>query len=154
MNILTKGVMQGLIGASGHMKMADVAMGVYKTNHNDGALGYAMDSMNRAAESSPEVGEALKQAQAEAKKQAKAEQEASLEKVRRQKAAEAKEENRAPAASPPADTIEIGAEGRKFCTKLFNESGAQHAGTAKAVMSEPKLYSPQGDIKVMESVLT
>ncbi|OMG45375.1 hypothetical protein BK140_32685 [Paenibacillus macerans] len=80
-----------------------------------------MDSMNRAAESSPEAGEALKQAQAEAKKQAKAEQEASLEKVRRQKAAEAKEENRAPAASPPADTIEISAEGRKFSTKLFKK---------------------------------
>ncbi|MBA9086363.1 F0F1-type ATP synthase epsilon subunit [Fontibacillus solani] len=159
MNLLTPGVMQGLIGASGHMKTAGVSMGVYEIakNKNDEltmnrAIGYTTDSLKSAAKSSAEAGKALKEAQIEANRKAKAEQEAALEESRRQKAAELKAESQARGDSSSADTIEISAEGRAvFNVEARSEIDVPVVAHTEKVVSEPKVYSPQGDIKIVPS---
>lgn len=104
MSLLTSGVVKGMVGASLHMKSANVSMGVYRQEKAKGdkadksimarALGFGQDSMNRAKESSKQAEEALREAQKEARKQAKAEQEAAIEERRQEAAKEKKQEEK------------------------------------------------------------
>ncbi|AIQ12441.1 hypothetical protein [Paenibacillus durus] len=154
MNIMTAGVIQGLIGASGYMKTADVAMGVYEIgkNKNDEAvmnraLGYATGSLSSATEFSNEANRALKEAQIEAGKKAKAEREEALEERRREKAAELKAEGQTEGYSSKVDTVEISAEGlASLHAESYAEIDAPVAAAAEKTVSQPKVYSPQGDI--------
>jgi hypothetical protein len=89
-DLLTAGVMKGMIGASSYMKMADVSMGVYKQAQGRGdeatmerAWGYTADSMSGAKVDSEKAQEALEEAQMKARELAKAEQQADLIKRRK-----------------------------------------------------------------------
>lgn len=173
MDLLTPGVIKGLIGASSYMKIADVAMGVYSKAKNKGdestmkrALGYANDSMDSAEKDSKEAQEALKEAQENAKIQAQAEQQAAMSK-KAQEAAQAKkipdqtqetaQTKQQTVNNPtPADTVEISSEGKDAYQGSAQAENVQNVvpqtntdipvQSGNTPLTEAKIYTPKGDI--------
>lgn len=124
MNLLTSGVMSGLVGAHNNVKLAEVPMGIYtaeskKRNPDEAkikrALGYATDSMKSAMEEAEKAKKELGKAIVAAREQEKAEAEAKIKKGQKDK--EAKAEN---------DTK--GSTGKTDATK--NVSGDKTKGTS------------------------
>lgn len=147
MNLLTAGVMQGLMGANSFRKSADVAMGVYQhakiKNREDimkRSLGYAMGSVSSALESSKKAQKALKEAQKEAKEEAKAEQQAAIEKRRQEAAQNKKEQQEATRKQTIGDTVEISNEGQTGID--IKDHVKQVQDTEKTIINEGVLLEP------------
>ena len=156
-DLLSGGVMRGIIGASSAMKSADAAMSVYtyaKTQKDDDmmqrALGQMTDRMNDAAASTEESKTALAENVKSARKQIKAEQEARIEKARSAKAAEERDRTQAnldkvnSEGINPIDTVEISPEaiaillGEQSCTPI------QSKDTTAPVQHTEKSVSANG----------
>lgn len=117
MNILNTSVMHSLVGATTMMKMTDISMGIYQQAKCKGdlekmnkAFGYTAEIMEVATKYADRAGDALKEAQREARKKSKAEQEAALAEKRQakapaKKAAEAEQQTANQALS--VDVVEI-----------------------------------------------
>ncbi|MHC1723296.1 MAG: hypothetical protein AB9836_08850 [Aminipila sp.] len=154
MNLLTTNVTKNMICASSYMKMSDVSMSVYKQAENKGdtetmkrSLGYTNASMKTAAKSSQEAQDALIEAQEEAKKQTKEQQQADAAK-RIEKAKQDKPQ--ASGQVTPTDTIEISNEGKATTKEIVHTANAESAAPNMDIPSqssdtqESKIYTSTG----------
>ncbi|MCM3701746.1 hypothetical protein [Paenibacillus macerans] len=151
MNILTPGVISGLIGASNYMHASNTPMAVYNkeaakinpdTEKMGRALGVAGNALNSARSESDNAAEELEKAQEQAKKQEKAEQEAKL-----QKDMEAKIKEQQEVANQPADTVEISKEGQLALHGNDPASAQRNPDAVEAKSQpavEPKIYTSDG----------
>lgn len=140
MNILTPGVMNGLIGASNYMHASNTPMAVYNmeaakinpdTEKMGRALGVAGNALNSARSESDNATAELEKAKEQANKEEKAEQEAKLQKD----------------ANKPADKVEISEEGQ-LALKGNDPASVQQNLAAVEIKSqpavEPKIYTSDG----------
>ncbi|QTL98451.1 hypothetical protein GM661_10960 [Iocasia frigidifontis] len=167
MSLLTSGVVQGMVGASLHMKSANVAMGIYHQEKAKGAKanqsilesssGLARDSMNSAAESNKQAQEALREAQKEARKQAQAEQEAAIEE-RRQEAAKDKKQEEKEKIKDAQQNAQKSAKGKKnqetdvketnkISASSQEEIDVDYDSTDKKDTVIQGIYTAQGEVK-------
>jgi hypothetical protein len=138
MNLISTGVMTGLVGASASMKHTDVSMRVYRQAENEGdeakmkrALDQASDSIEQAGESSREAQDAL----SEAKDAARAEN---------KKAAEENAVNSRKNTETTAASDVPSSEGRAVAPASVAVDAAQ---ATDALAAEPKFYTPEGGVK-------
>ncbi|RRJ63548.1 hypothetical protein EHV15_11905 [Paenibacillus oralis] len=145
MNILTPGVISGLIGASNYMHASNAPMAVYNkeaakinpdTEKMGRALGVAGNALNSARSESDNAAEELEKAKEQATKTEQAEQEAKL-----QKDMEAKIKAQREVANQPADTVEISNEARLVSGNNDPASVQQNTGSDTI---EPKIYTSDG----------
>jgi len=166
MDLLTSGVMSGIIGAESQMKIANVSMAVYskeasKRNPDQDklnrALGYTNDSIKAAMKESKKAGKELEKAQIAAKEQEKVERAAQLEKAIKEKVNDTKDESKVNKSNKDGDTIEITDAGK---VALSNENDVKTEQTKNAEVdvttadnqaSEviPKTYSNSGKATVI-----
>lgn len=162
MNLITSGVMNGLMGASSLIQLTKVPMAVYsleaaKQNPNQAVLerssGYAGDTMTEAMEETKKAGDELQKAKIEAAAQEKAENAAKLEQAGKEKPSKVDESNDT-TVKQPVDTIVISEEGK---LAISNETANKVPQTevtdapantenVQAAAIEPKVYSSSGKV--------
>lgn len=159
MNLLTPGVMSGLIGASSLIQSTNASMALYsreaaKRNPDLDMMGRALGNVGNAQAAarreSDRAGAELEAAQAKAKAKEKAEQEAKLRKEQAEKLRAQQEYARAPI----DDKVEISEEGQ-FVLRSSATAG-QAAGIVSAPVDvavdaayEPKLYTSAGTVQTV-----
>lgn len=157
MNLLTPGVMSGLIGASSLIQASNASMAIYskeaaKLNPDmemmGRALGYVNSAMASARIESSKAGEELEAAQAKEKAKEKAEQEAKLQKELADKARAQQEYARKPV---DVEKVEISEEGQYVLRSSAAASAQQAYGMDSAPIDvkagaalEPQIYTSAG----------
>jgi len=160
MNLLTAGVMTGLIRASSLVESTNATMALYskeaaKRNPDldlmGRALGYVGSVQASAKKESDKAGEELEAAQAKAKAEEKAEKEAKLRKESEEKLKAQQEYARTPI---DLDTVEISEEGQYVLRSNTSSGMGDPAGMSSApadlrseASSDPKTYTSTGVVQ-------
>jgi len=158
MNLLTPGVMSGLIGASSLLQSTNATMALYskeaaKLNPDQGvmgrALGYVGSVQASARIESEKAGEELEEAQAEAKEKEKAEKEAKLRKESEEKLQARQEYAKTPI---DVDTVEISEEGQTVLRSHASSGMGEPSGSVPVEARsgdsyDPKTYTSTGAVQ-------
>lgn len=174
MDLLTSGVVRGLVGAASKMKLSDVSMGVYEVEskklHPDmdklkRSLGYASDAMSEASKDTKKSAEELKKAQLDAREEEKAERQAET-----QTSGDASTDNKISKVNKDGDTVTISEAGKSAAVSASNNSSktnktenvqaddvqtedaqtdVKNADTEGKAVHE--VYSPSGKVTAMKS---
>ena len=160
MNLMTSGVVSGLVGAATKMKLSDVSMGIYQveskklhpdTGKMQRALGYACDSMKDAKNEKDKTGTELEKAQIEAHEEEKAQNAADV-----QNAGNTNTDKKVVNVSKDGDTAEISEAGKAAAasdvktedhSKVKASPNEKHSDTKE---SEPEVYLPSGKAKAVK----
>ncbi|MFC4599633.1 hypothetical protein [Cohnella hongkongensis] len=150
MNLLTPGVMAGLIGASSHVQSTQASMAIYsqeaaKRKPNMEMMGRAIGYVGNAlAAAKSEIDKAAEELEA-AREKAEAEAEAEEAKLREEAAEKLRDQQEHASAPVDGVTVEISEEGQ-LVFKNSHTSGAAAAPTEgkAAIAHEPKIYSSSG----------
>lgn len=144
MNTITNGVARGLMGSMVNVKLANVAMGVYKKAENSGdeetmqrALGYASDSLNSAQKSMDQT----QKAQLEASNEAKNEKDIDSAKQT------SDNNNTVNKPDSSADTVQISSEGKAELNSITQTESTQDSAAVSTSTDKPAVYSPSGKVK-------
>lgn len=126
MDLLTGGVVRGLVGAATKMKLSDVSMGIYEVEskklHPDmdklnRSLGYASDAMSEANKEKEKSAEELKKAQLDAREEEKAERQAET-----QTSGDTSIDNKNCRVNKDGDTVTISEAGKSAAVSASNNS--------------------------------
>ncbi len=140
------GSMEGLIGATMSIQMADTPVRVYKQAERKGdtatmerAMGYAEDMTQQAYDYTDMAKEELKKEMREEREEQKVQQEEKIEE-RREEAKEQRETMTAQTANK--DTVVISAEGQQ----ASSANSAPSEAIADSNSTEPKTYTTDGSV--------
>lgn len=138
-------MMDGLLGASSHIKLAGTPMSVYHQASAEGdtekmkrALGYTSECAEKASKYQEKLDEGMKAEAKDEREKAKLEQEAAIEKRREEH--KRAEESTGPDRPQEADRVQI-SQAAKAALK-----NSQPVEAAEPVSSEPVIYTPAGEV--------